>query len=418
MASLGKAWQAVDVAAALRRVLSGGPVYLFFLFLFVALLLTGAGAGVHALFVAGSRHAYGTYRQVPVAMLISSYAFFAIASTGICIISSIGHVFGVRDLMPLAKRCVLLSIFTILSGFFVIGLELENPIRMAIYNVISPNLSSNIWWMGTLYGFEVVFLTVEFIFLMSGDHRTASKVGLVGVICGVAAISNLGGVFAMMHGREFWYGPFLPVFFIASAMMTGCAFIMFFTIIASFVGRKKIEGATARSLEVVSNLAMLMIAVALFFTIWRMVSLSVAGERQLLELEAMVSGAFAFNFWGLEIVCGIVIPFILLWLGKGRSMWLMFTASALVIFSVFFVRLDLVVIGQIVPYYMDLGVVEYSRLNAYMPTLHEGLVVLGGIGFCMSAFLFAERLFDGYPDDGHDDAVSHEAAGDRAEVAS
>jgi len=402
------------IMAAIRRVASGGPVYLFFLALFAALFLTGAGAGIHALFIAGSRHAYGTYREVPVAMLISTYAFFAIASTGICIISSLGHVFGVRDLMPLAKRCVLLSIFTILSGFFVIGLELENPIRMAIYNVISPNFSSNIWWMGTLYGFEVVFLTVEFIFLMAGSHRTAANVGLVGVICGIAAISNLGGVFAMMHGREFWYGPFLPVFFIASAMMTGCAFIIFFTIVASFVGRKPIEGPVARSLTVVSNLALLMIAVALFFTIWRMVSLGVAGQRQSMELDAMVSGSFAFNFWALEIVVGIVIPFILLLLSKGRRLGLMFTASLLVIFSVFFVRFDLVVIGQIVPYYIDLGVVEYSRLNAYMPTWHEGLVVLGGIGFCMLAFLLAEKVFDGYPETGHDHAIS-ETAVDRAE---
>lgn len=418
MADFRKTRNVIAIMTAFRRVSSGGPLYLFSLALFGSLFVIGAGAGIHALFIAGSRHVYGTYREVPVAMLISTYAFFAIASTGICIISSIGHVFGVRDLMPLAKRCVLLSIFTILSGFFVIGLELENPFRMAIYNVISPNFSSNIWWMGTLYGFEVVFLTVEFVFLMSGNHQTAAKVGLVGVICGVAAISNLGGVFAMMHGREFWYGPYLPVFFIASALMTGCAFIIFFTIIASLVGRKRTEGPMARSLEVVSNLMVLMLAVALFFTIWRMVSLGVADSRLIMALNAMISGPFAFSFWGLEIAVGIVIPFILLLLGKGKRLGLMFTASAFVIFSVFFVRFDLVVIGQVVPHYIDLGVVEYSRLNTYMPTWHEGLVVLGGIGLCMSAFLLAEKVFDGYPASGHDDAVPEAAAPARAEVVS
>ena len=34
-------------------------------------------------------------------------------------------------------------------------MEIENPWRMAIWNVISPNPTSNIWWMGTLYGMAV-----------------------------------------------------------------------------------------------------------------------------------------------------------------------------------------------------------------------------------------------------------------------
>ena len=40
---------------------------------------------------------------------------------------------------------------------------------MAIYNVISPNLTSNIWWMGTLYGAYMVFMAVEFCLLVTGQ---------------------------------------------------------------------------------------------------------------------------------------------------------------------------------------------------------------------------------------------------------
>ncbi len=50
-------------------------------------------------------------------------------------------------------------------------------------------------------------------------------------------------------------------------------------------------------------------------------------------------------------------------------------------------RLDLVVVGQIVPLYMDLGVKEFAELHTYSPSLHEILVVLGGFGFlrcCLS----------------------------------
>lgn len=162
----------MSIKAAYRRVVSGGIIYIIFVCLFSALLIVGIASGIHALFIVGSRNAYGTYREIPVAILISTYIFFVVSSTGLCLVSSIGHVFGVKDFIPLARRCVYLSIVTILAGFLVIGLEIENPSRMVLYNIISPNMSSNIWWMGTLYGFAVVFLTVEFIFLLSaGKHK-------------------------------------------------------------------------------------------------------------------------------------------------------------------------------------------------------------------------------------------------------
>ena len=142
MTRFGKDWFASNIKPAFERVVSGGSIYLIFVTLFGLLLLIGIGAGIHALFIAGTRHAYGTYREIPVAILISTYIFFVVASTGLCLVSSIGHVFGVKDFMPLAKRCVYLSIITILAGFLVIGLEIENPFRMILYNIISPNFSS------------------------------------------------------------------------------------------------------------------------------------------------------------------------------------------------------------------------------------------------------------------------------------
>ena len=88
--------------------------------------------------------------------VLAAYVFFVVTSTGLCLVSSIGHVFGFEAFKPIAKRSVFLAIATIVAGFLVIFFEIENPWRMAIYNVISPNLSSNIWWMGTLYGADLM----------------------------------------------------------------------------------------------------------------------------------------------------------------------------------------------------------------------------------------------------------------------
>ncbi len=379
-----------------RRVFSGGPVYLFFLGLFAAMLVAGIAAGIHAVYITGSRHAYGTNREIPLAMLIATYTFFVITSTGLCLVSSIGHIFGVERFMPIAKRAVLLSVITIMSGFLVIGLELENPLRLAVYLFLSPNFTSNIWWMGVLYSFEVVLLIIEFIFIMLDNHRASMAAGLLGILFGIAAISNLGGVFAMLNGREFWYGPYLPIFFIASALLMGCAAVIFFTVLAYRVHCEPLDHPMADSLAAIGKLAGLMLAVIMFFTIWRMVALAVGGTHELLVRDALVSGPFAFNFWVLEVGLGMILPFVLILWSGGKRIGPLFLASALVIFSSFFMRLDMVVAGQIVPMYWELGVREYSMLNAYWPTWHEILVVLAGVGLSGVSFLTGEKVFQGF----------------------
>ncbi|MGA3207466.1 MAG: NrfD/PsrC family molybdoenzyme membrane anchor subunit [Syntrophales bacterium] len=386
----------IDIRSIAKRVLAGGPVYHSCLVLLALFLVAGILAGIHAQYIVGPRHSYGTYREIPLAILISTYIFFVVASTGLCLVSSIGHVFGVDDFMPIAKRAVFLSIITILAGFLVIGLEIENPIRMVIYSLISPNFTSNIWWMGTLYSFYVVFMSIEFIFLLLQQHKVAATVGLLGVISGVAAHSNLGGIFAMIHGREFWYGPYLPIYFIASALMTGCAFIVFFVILAHKINGQTIDAASERALEVIGNLTILMVAVIMFFTVWKVLTTAVGGPSKLEAMSALINGPYSFNFWVFEIIGGMIIPFVLFYLSKGKKLIYMFVASAIMIISIFFMRLDLVVVGQIVPLYMDLGVKEFPQLHVYSPSLHEILVVLGGFGFFGIAFLLGEKIFDGF----------------------
>lgn len=397
MAGFSKALIISHIKSAYERVVSGGRLYLIFVCLFGLLLLLGIAAGIHALFIAGSRHAYGTYREVPVAMLISTYVYFVVASTGLCMISSIGHIFGVREYLPIAKRSIYLAIITILAGFLVIGLEIEHPFRMVLYNIISPNFSSNIWWMGTLYSFALVFLTIAFIFLMKEEkHKKAIIVCLLGVITEVAANTNLGGVFAMMHGRPYWYGPYLPVYFLLSAMITGCAFIIFFFVLSHWINRKTIDQPTEKALESVGKLAILLLVIIMIFTVWKMLTTSVGGTSAIAAMNALISGPYALNFWGIEVLGGMIIPFVLLLISRAKNIMMMFVASAVMIFSIFFMRLDLVVVGQIVPLYLELGVNEYFKLHTYTPSVHEILVVLGGVGFCALAFLLGEKIFDGF----------------------
>ncbi len=369
-----------------------------FLALFTAI---GIAAGIHAFFI-GHDHAYGITREVPWGLLIATYVFFVVTSTGLCLVSSIGHVFGVQTLMPIAKRSVFLSIATIVSGFLVIGFEIENPWRMAIYNVISPNLTSNIWWMGTLYGAYLFFMLVEFALLQVEKHREAGLAGLLGVIAGVAAHSNLGAVFGLLNGREFWHGPYMPIYFIASAMLSGCAAILFFTYLAYSANGWKMSESLERALSATGKIGLLLIAVLAFFDCWKVLS-GIAGHPpgKYEATMALISGPYAANFWVGEIGLGLVAPFVLILAAKMRNTKVMFVAGLLSIIGIFFMRYDLVIVGQLVPHFHGMNIVGLPELYSYSPSMHEILITIGGMSLCGMLFLMGERLFRGHVSEAH-----------------
>lgn len=360
------------------------------------LTVVGVAAGIHSLFV-GHEHTFGVSREVPWGILIAAYVFFVVTSTGLCIVSSIGHVFGFANFAPIAKRAVFLSIATIIAGFLVIAFEIENSWRMPVGNVIGANPTSNIWWMGTLYGAYLFFMMIEFIMLQLENHKVATAFGLAGLLTGVVAHSNLGAVFGLLNGREFWHGPYMPIYFITSAAMSGCVAIIFFTYLAYVFNGWKMSESMQESLASVAKLGALMMAVIIFFTSWKMIT-GVTGNPpgKYEAMQALLTGDYSINFWIGEVALGMIIPFCIILAVRGRNMKALFVASLAGMVGIFFMRYDLVIVGQLVPHYHGMGLVDYPDLVSYVPSLHENLVVLGGIGFCGLLFLMGEKLFRGH----------------------
>jgi molybdopterin-containing oxidoreductase family membrane subunit len=157
-----------------------------------------------------------------------------------------------------------------------------------------------------------------------------------------------------------------------------------------------------KSMESVSKVGALLLAIIIFFTTWKMIA-GVTGQPPVKyeAIMALVSGPYAFNFWGGEILLGMVIPFVIIMLVRGRNMKALFIASLAGMVGIFFMRYDLVIVGQLIPNFHGMGLVDYPDLLTYTPSLHENLVVLGGISFCLMLFLMGEKLFRGHLSEDH-----------------
>ena len=116
---------------------------------------------------------------------------------------------------------------------------------------------------------------------------------------------------------------------------------------------------------------------------------------------SLVSGKYALNCWGGEVMLGMVIPFAIILAVRGKNMPALFAASLAGMIGIYFMRYDLVIVGQLVPHYHGMGLVDYPELLSYTPSLHENLVVVGGVAFCLMLFLMGEKLFRGHVAEDH-----------------
>lgn len=355
------------------------------------MIVVGIGGAVYAQWI-GHHHAFANTREMPWGMLIGVYAYFAIISTGLCVLAAFSHAFGGNQMAPLANRMVWLSIICLLGAFMVIGLEIENPWRMPLGVILHPNVTSNIWWMGTLYGLAVGVMFLELYLIVTKKFSTAILLGIVGAVTEAFANSNLGSVFASLNSRPFWYGSQLPVFFLACAVLSGAAAVVLFTHYSHVLHNRKMNDNTFKGLQTAGKIMVLMTFLVILATGWKFANAYCGTDETIMAANALVSGPLSTSFWLFEIGIGLVLPCLILVGSRLSSIHAMSAAALMVLVGQFFSRFNLVVSGQIIP--ADYGLVGVPQHLSYMPTASEYLIVIAGIGVVGFGFILGERFLD------------------------
>jgi molybdopterin-containing oxidoreductase family membrane subunit len=352
---------------------------------FLALFVLGV-----ATYLIHGHHAYNVTREHPWGLLIAVYIFFVVSSTGMCIIGSLGDVFGFKDYMLISKRAIFGSIVTILAGFAVIAFEIGHPVTMLIYNVLSPGLTSAIWWMGTLYGLYLTFMIVEFYFLLNHDMKKAKIFGLTGLLVGLAAHSNLGSVFGFLNARTISQGVFYPTYFILTAFITG-VFIAF--IIMGFRYKLNFPEKVKTMLQGLAKIQGLLISILIFFVTWKLLTDMYGGMPNRAEVAHHIIHSTAFH---VEVVLAMIIPLLVILKDFGRSPVLMFWASLSGMVGIFFMRYNLVHDTQVKPLQM-MKTHEYQVAPEwihYFPSSTEIMISLGGLGLCLLLYYVGTKVFN------------------------
>lgn len=371
--------------------------------LFIPLILitvTGIAFGLHAMYV-GHDHVFGTSREVPWGILITPYVFFACLSTGLCILSSLGQVFRIRTFAPFVNRAVFLAIIAMASGLLSIGLEIENPWRMAIYGALSPNPLSNIWWKSSIYTLFLLLMSFNFLFLLL-EKTTIARIFAIGALLAITCGNlNMNSDMALLGARGFWAENYMPLFFLTVSTLLACNALSMFVWLSHRLQQREIDGATRSAMSANGKLTLvLLIGIMSFAAVKMLGGFSAKFTDNPEAMQLLVRGDFAVNFWLGEIILTGCLPFLLCLLNfKGNNLGIMALAGFSSSIGISITLYDLIIVGQLIPHYSQYNLVDMPVFYSYTPSFHEYMMVLGTLGFFGAAYILGEIAFNYAPEE-------------------
>jgi Ni/Fe-hydrogenase subunit HybB-like protein len=339
---------------------------------------------VDALFQAGpyTGYVYPNETVIPWSVLIVVYPYLTGLVAGSFTVSSLYHVFGIKQFRPVSNFSMLLALCLMVCVPLPLLLHLGHPER-AFNAMITPHLTSAFAIFGYAAAFYVILLMLEnwFVFrpqivelsrsarwplnricrivslgsddlsekAMHYDHKWIYFFSVLGIPAALGLHGYVGFVFGSLKSREWWSSDLMPPVFLLSAVISGTALVIVAYVVTCRWRKVAIDEACVR---------------ALGYTLWgflmpalllegvELASLLYRSREGIEAIKEYMSGPASLRLFGLQFGLGSLAPLLALtfvvWRGlRGRAMIVLNTASAaLVLFAVIMMRWNVVIGGQ------------------------------------------------------------------------
>jgi len=337
---------------------------------------------------------------------IVMYPFMTGLVAGAFVLSSLYHVFGVKQLKEIARFSLVFSFALLPVAMMPLLLHLQQPFR-GIHVMMTPHFTS------AIAAFGIVFMTYAFIvaseiwfeyrkhFVLTSqalaakpekgsidtllmylfkvltlgamdiskeaiqkDHNAVKKLATLGIPVACFLHGYAGFIFGSVKANALWMTPLMPVIFICSAVVSGIALCIFCYVVTmevrKFMAKRKmsrwakdksaptveqLESAENQEISVASNYLLYFMIAAITL---EMLDLIFRGYTQVKSWDILREVILERDFnkiFIMQYAIGNALPFILMVL-PGRTVRRTTIATVLVIFGVFMMRWNVVIGGQ------------------------------------------------------------------------
>ncbi|MEB3760251.1 MAG: polysulfide reductase NrfD [Desulfurococcales archaeon] len=319
--------------------------------------------------------AWETKDIIPWGLLVPSYVYFALASTGSSIINSLYTVFGYKGpnegFEKIIKHGVWFSLITIIPAWTMIILDLGRPDHF-LSMLTSFNIVSRIAWMGVLYSFFFLMLLIELVYFIRSEVNEKLKhwkalelaIAILVLFATIAVHSNLGEVFGSSTGVPAWYGPHVGAYFIASAVLIGSAWQLFFVSIVYKAKGGLSENLKEFFVKVYNKIFIIGIPVLAFFVIWNLI-VAYYYPPAWEAYKHLLYGEFSKEFIIVEVIIGLIVTFIVaVYSYIKKNFLLTFINSIILIIVGYISKFDFIISGEIARLSFNYGGLT-NNLNPY-----------------------------------------------------
>jgi Ni/Fe-hydrogenase subunit HybB-like protein len=289
---------------------------------------------------------FNVFHHVAWGTAISVYFWLVGASAGSFVISSFGWVFGIKRYKPLALTASVTAIVMLLIVPVLLTWDLGKPVRF-IYLLIPGywHATGPMAWGTVLICSYPMAMAVYTYFVIKNDAFWARATGIIAIILALSTHWYTGVVMELNPGRFLNHTALAPLLFLTGAFISGIGLLVLILAIQNMLS----AAAKRIDWELFIEMAQYMMYGIVFdaFLLFLEFMQSTYGSSHLvLGHDKVLMGVFKFPYFWLEIVIGLIIPFIILVSPLKRNIFAVIVASFLVCIGVYGMRVWWVMGGQ------------------------------------------------------------------------
>jgi len=364
---------------------------------------------MHAILTSG--FLYPNELEVHWSLMIVLYPYITGLVAGAFIVSSLYHVFGVKELKPIAKFSLVAAFCFLLFACTPLLFHLGHPER-AFNIMFTPKFTSAMSGFGYIYSFYLILVLLEiwFVFRPEIVKRAAEGRGLVKAFYWVLALGSsvteknlafdraiisvlaavgipsacvlhgyVGFLFGSLKSNPWWSTPLMPVIFLLSAIVSGIAVLAVTYWLVMKVRGRPTDAACMHSLY---KYLWGFFVIDLTLELLEVLTMFYESSEEWPILARLMTERLGFSYIFLQMGVCSLIPLILLGFVALKRMpdttraLLGLASSALILIQVFAMRWNVVIGGQLFSK-------SLRGLTSYAPEL------LGREGLLIALMLFA-----------------------------
>jgi Ni/Fe-hydrogenase subunit HybB-like protein len=218
------------------------------------------------------------------------------------------------------------------------------------------------------------------------DAKVVKFLAAIGIPGAFLLHGYVGFLFGALKSNPWWSTPLMPIIFIFSAVVSGIA-----ALIVMYQVAMKLKGLVIdrACIDTMCGWLWMFLIITASLEMLELITLSYEKAEEWEIISQLLAGPLSFSFLGLQMIVGVLIPFILLMIivllrenmGDKVANTLSFTAASLLLIQVFAMRWNVVIGGQMISKSL-VGLRE-----TYHPEMFGKEGVLAAIGIMIVPFV-------------------------------